>query len=176
MATCIFTWRALYAYVAAVFTVYIAKWHLKINVCKKWFKSAPKRTRTAFTLYWRTYEKECSNSSFDGFSQFLAFLVCLCAFQLFICTQHTTSHQHLCNRFNLLTVQLLAQRTKRVVGEMTKWIFVATYACIDSVNRNKEHDEKEMAKNTKAQSVRFTFDDVNIDGLHYSIHSSGRRS
>lgn len=99
----------------------------------------------------------------------LAFLVCLCAFQLFI--RRPAPIQHLCNRFNLWwRCCCRGQRTKRVVGEMTKWILVAHMllaSTVQTVIRNTM--QKEWTKNAEAQSVRFTFDDVNIDGLHYSI-------
>lgn len=107
-----------------------------------------------------------SHSSFDGFSQFT------CISCVFVCFSFATP--------NISSIYVIAptyadgaaagptNKTSRRRDD--KMDFRRTYAsCIDRANRNKEHDEKERAKNAEAQSVRFTFDDVNIDGLHYSI-------
>lgn len=107
-----------------------------------------------------------SHSSFDGFSQFT------CISCVFVCFSFATP--------NISSIYVIAptyadgaaagptNKTSRRRDD--KMDFRRPYAsCIDRANRNKEHDEKERAKNAEAQSVRFTFDDVNIDGLHYSI-------
>lgn len=119
--------------------VYISKWHFKINVGKKWFKSASKGAVqcavgiTYIVVVWRKHMKKCSNSSFDGFLHLLDGILCLC-----VCFSSIQQFQRLCNRFNLLLLPLLSQQR---TNETASWQNGCSSSFVHTAHTHSDDDD-----------------------------------